>query len=219
MRRTGHDSGEHSGIASRTLQPKDHDVPDIETSFDIDQPPSRVWTLFQDVPEVVTCMPGTVLTGQTGESTFQGRVTVKLGPITAAFEGEATIVEMDHGARVARIEASGIDRQGNNRAKASIVYEIHQRDGGSQVKLHGSIRLTGALAQMGRDGIIQDVANHLTAQFAEHLRSKLALSGQQADSAADVQEPPRAIEGTQLTRMVIAGWIKRMFGLLIGRGG
>ena len=192
-------------------------MPDIEASFDIEQPPGRVWTFFQDVPEVVTCMPGTVLLGRTGEATFQGKVTVKLGPVTAAFEGEAAIVETDHGARTAQIEASGVDRQGNNRAKASIAYEIHERDNGSQVRLHGTIRLTGTLAQMGRGGIIQDVADHLTAQFAVNLRNKLALVGHEAE--ADVQEMPQAIEGTRLTRIVIVAWIKRLFELLIGRGG
>ena len=192
-------------------------MPDIEASFDIDQPAHRVWTFFQDVPEVVTCMPGTELLARTGESTYTGKVTVKLGPVTAAFEGEATITETDHEARLARIEASGIDRHGNNRAKASIAYEIQERDGGSQVRLHGTIRLTGALAQMGRSGIIQDVADHLTAQFAENLRDKLAQRGQEAED--EVQESPQAIEGTPLTRMLIAAWIRRLFGLLIGRSG
>ena len=190
-------------------------MPDIETSFDIDQPPARVWTFFQDVPEVVTCMPGAELLAQTGGSTYTGKVTVKLGPVTAAFEGEATIAGTDHETRNARIEASGIDRRGNNRAKASIAYEIHERDGGSQVRLHGSIRLTGALAQMGRGGIIQDVANHLTAQFAESLRDKLAQRGHEAE--ADVRESPQAIEGTQLTRVVFAAWIKRLLAALLGR--
>ena len=192
-------------------------MPDIETSFDIDQPPGRVWTFFQDVPEVVICMPGAELLAQTGEATYTGKVTVKLGPVTAAFEGEAAIAETDHEARSATIEASGIDRRGNNRAKASIAYEIHERDGGSRVRLHGTIRLTGALAQMGRGGIIQDVANHLTAQFAENLRGKLAQRGQEAEADADVQEPPQAIEGTQLTRVVIAAWIRRLVAALFGR--
>lgn len=193
-------------------------MPDIEASFEIDRPPGRVWSFFQDVPEVVTCMPGTVLLGQSGEATYQGKVTVKLGPVTAAFEGEATIAETDHEARTARIDATGIDRQGNNRAKASIAYEIHERDNGSEVRLHGTIRLTGALAQMGRGGIIQDVANHLTAQFAERLRDKLAVGGQEADAGVDGQEAPQAIAGTQLTRIVAAAWIKRLFGLLFGWG-
>ena len=194
-------------------------MPDVEASFHIDQPPGRVWGFFQDVPEVVTCMPGTVLLGQSGEATYQGKVTVKLGPVTAAFEGEATIAETDHEARTARIEATGIDRQGNNRAKASVAYEIHAQDGGSQVRLHGTIRLTGALAQMGRGGIVQDVANHLTAQFAERLRDKLAQGGHEAGAGVDVQEAPQAIEGTQLTRIVIVAWIRRIVGILLGRTG
>ena len=33
-------------------------MPEIAQSFDIDQPPETVWRFFQDVPRVVTCMPG-----------------------------------------------------------------------------------------------------------------------------------------------------------------
>lgn len=162
-------------------------------------------------------MPGTELLGRTEEATYQGKVTVKLGPVTAAFEGEATIAETDHEARTASIEATGIDRRGGNRAKASVVYEVQEQDGGSLVRLSGAIKLSGALAQIGRSGIVQDVANHLTAQFAERLRDKLALGGQEADAGADGQEPPQAIEGTRLTRIVILAWIRRMIGLLFGR--
>ena len=192
-------------------------LPDIEASFNIDQPPGRVWEFFQDVPEVVTCMPGTELQSQTGEATYRGKVTVKLGPVTAAFEGEATIAETNRQARTAKIEASGVDRRGGNRAKASVTYTIQGQGDGSLVRLSGDIKLSGALAQIGRSGIVQDVANHLTAQFAERLRNKLAHGGQKADAAADGQEPPQAIEGTRLTRIVILAWIKRLLGFLFGR--
>ena len=194
-------------------------MPDIEASFTVDQPAGRVWDFFQDVPEVVTCMPGTELLAQTGESTYKGKVTVKLGPVTAAFEGEATIVEAGHDARIARIEATGIDRRGGNRAKASVTYEIHERNGGSRVSLSGAIKLSGALAQMGRSGIVQDVANHLAAQFSERLREKLARSGQEADAHADAHDSPQVIAGTQLTRVVVVAWIRRLAASLFGRAG
>ena len=192
-------------------------MPDIEASFSIDQPAHRVWDFFQDVPAVVTCMPGTELLAQPGEATYTGKVTVKLGPVTAAFEGEATIVETDHDSRSARIEASGIDRRGGSRAKASIAYEVREQDGGTQVKLHGSIRLSGALAQIGRSGIVQDVANHLTAQFAARLHEKLARGGDEADASACAQDPPRAIAGSQLTRIVAVAWFRRLVAALLGR--
>ena len=192
-------------------------MPDVEASFIIDQPAHRVWDFFQDVPEVVTCMPGTELLAQTRESTYTGKITVKLGPVTAAFEGEATIVETDHDARTTRIEASGVDRRGGNRAKASVTYEVREQDGGTQVRLHGSIKLSGALAQIGRSGIVQDVANHITAQFSERLHEKLARSGEGANAGADPQEPPPAIMGSQLTRIVVLAWFRRLGAALLGR--
>ena len=192
-------------------------MPDVEASFHIDQPANRVWDFFQDVPEVVTCMPGTELLDQTGAATYKGKVTVKLGPVTAAFEGEASIVETDTDTRMARIDAAGVDRRGNNRAKASVTYEVNEDAGGSRVRIHGSIKLTGALAQMGRGGIIQDVANLLTVQFSERLHDKLARSDPEADAAADAQAPPLAIEGARLTRFIIFARIKRLLTSLFGR--
>ena len=192
-------------------------MPDIEASFNIDQPAHRVWEFFQDVPEVVTCMPGMELLAQPGEATYTGKVTVRLGPVTAAFEGEATIVETDHDGRSARIEASGIDRRGGNRAKASVVYEVQEQDGGTQVRLHGSIKLSGALAQIGRSGIVQDVASHLTAQFAARLHEKLARDGDEEDAIAGAQDPPQAIAGSQLTRIVVVAWFRRLVAALLGR--
>jgi len=194
-------------------------VPDVEASFHIDQPASRVWDFFQDVPEVVTCMPGTELLSQEGEATYAGRVTVKLGPVTAAFEGEATIVETDRSARTATIEATGVDRRGSNRATARMAYEIQEHDGGARVRLHGTVKLSGALAQMGRGGIVQDVASHLTAQFSSRLHEKLARHGQEGDVDADAQAPPGAIAGTRVARIVALSWIRRMLASLLGRGG
>ena len=33
-------------------------MPKVTESFEVAQSPGRVWALLQDVPEVVTCMPG-----------------------------------------------------------------------------------------------------------------------------------------------------------------
>lgn len=196
-------------------------MPDIEASFDIDQSVDRVWEFFQDVPEVVTCMPGLELIGQTGDDAYEGKVKIKLGPITAAFQGEATIVDRDALTHSARIEAKGVDRQGGNRASAEVTYEISANENGTRVKLSGDIKLTGALAQMGRSGIIQDVANQLTSQFADHLRAKLAASESETASLPEttpVQPPPPAsISGGSLALGILWSRVKRAFAFLFGR--
>ena len=183
-------------------------MPDIEASFTVDLPAHRVWDFFQDIPEVVACMPGTELLGQTEGATYTGKVTVKLGPVTAAFEGEATIVETDRDSRTARIEATGIDRRGGNRAKASVTYEIHEHGRASHVRLSGAIKLSGALAQIGRSGIVQDVANHLAAQFS----GRVSWCGYGEHSHKAHQRKSRMVEtslsgsGEGLGRAIVRGY-------------
>ena len=63
----------------------------IEHEFTVESPPDKVWEFFQDVPSVADCLPGAELTEDKGGNVYAGSVSVKLGPMTAAFEGEATI--------------------------------------------------------------------------------------------------------------------------------
>ena len=202
-------------------------MPDIEASFDIDQPVNRVWDFFQNIPAVVTCMPGLELVGQTGDASYEGKVKIKLGPINAAFQGEATIVDNSAETHSARIEAKGVDRKGGNRATADVSYQISGHTGGAHVRLFGDIKLTGALAQMGRSGIIQDVANQLTVQFADNLRAKLAARDESAGNtspetaSAPSPQPKEAasISGGSLMLGIFLSRLKRALAFLVGRSG
>jgi carbon monoxide dehydrogenase subunit G len=198
-------------------------VPEVTQSFTIDQPVARVWSFFQDVPQVVTCVPGLELVGQTGAATYQGKVKVKLGPITAAFEGEATIVETDATAHSARIDAKGVDRKGGSRATASLGYALTPAGDGTAVALAGDIKLTGALAQIGRTGIIQDVADQLTEEFAKALRAKLAATAPAETGApapasgSTTAPPPAAVSGGRFLLAILWRRLKRTLRTLSRR--
>ena len=205
-------------------------MPEIEQSFDIDQPPEKVWRFFQDVPCVVTCMPGLEYGGlkadAPGSEIHRGKVRITLGPVSAAFEGEAAILESDDGARSARIEGKGIDKRGGSRASASVVYKIVENGGGSRVQLDADIKLSGALAQMGRTGIVQDVAAQITEQFAASLRAMLAADGDAQTAAVDAElagakapasappppAVPREIRGDALLLKILWRRFKILFG-------
>ena len=62
---------------------------------------------------------------------------------------------------------------------------------------------------MGRGGIVQDVASHLTAQFSERLHEKLTRRGPEGDADTGAQTPPDAIAGTRVARIVVLSWIRR----------
>ena len=200
-------------------------MPEIAQSFEIDQPPETVWQIFQDVPRVVTCMPGLEYSGaaegENGAEVHRGKVRIKLGPVSAAFEGKATILETDEAARSARIDGKGIDKRGGSRASASVLYKIAENGGGSRVEIDADIKLSGALAQMGRTGIVQDVAAQITGQFADSLRATLAAeaastAAPESAGEAETPPPPRAapseIRGDSLILKIIWRRILALFG-------
>ncbi len=206
-------------------------MPKIVQSFDIDQTPEMVWRFFQNVPRVVTCMPGLeyggAKAGDSGGETYHGKVRIRVGPVSAAFEGEATILATDGAARTARIEGKGIDKRGGSRASASVVYRILENGGGSTVQLEADFKLSGALAQMGRTGIVADVAAQIIEQFAQNLRATLAAEASAEETAsmetsgdgdpseaASTAPPPSAaseIRGERILLKILWRRIKALF--------
>ena len=141
----------------------------IANTFTVPRPRDKVWNLFQDVPRVATCIPGTQITEDLGEGKFKGRVEVKLGPITTAFEGDAQHAA-DTSSWSGTILGNGRDRGAGSRAKFSTVYRLAEVPGGTEVIVESDISLAGAVAQHAfehqadRDRQPRQVAPHRLAQ-------------------------------------------------------
>lgn len=134
----------------------------------------RVWQLFDDVPEVVSCMPGAQVTERVDEYTYQAQLTIAVGPIRPKFDIRATI-ERDDAKRQGRIKVHAVDKRGGSQARAEIVYKVSQEDDrdATAVELVQHVTLSGPLAQFGRTGVIEDINAQMTRQFAECLAAKL----------------------------------------------
>ena len=151
----------------------------------------RVWELFDDVPEVVTCMPGAQVTERVDDQTYNAQLTIAVGPIRPKFDVRATI-ERDDATREGRIHVDAVDRRGGSRARAQIVYKLAQDGDVTAVELLQHVTLSGPLAQFGRTGVIEDINAQMTRQFAECLAAKFAaqspaddLAGQPAVTVSD----------------------------------
>lgn len=183
-------------------------MPQISESFDVAQPANRVWAFFQDIPQVVNCLPGLELTGQPADKVYRGRVKIKLGAVASAFEGEATILEADDEQRASRISGKGVDKKGGSRALAEFGYRVAEIESGAQVTIDADIKLTGTLAQMGRTGIVTDVVRELTREFAANLEAKLAatMAGEMAElDAPSKLEEAEALSAGRLLRAFVRG--------------
>jgi carbon monoxide dehydrogenase subunit G len=157
----------------------------IEQRFTVPFQPERVWDFFRDAAAVVRCLPGAELSEAGADGHVAGRFTVKLGPITAAFSGEADL-RYDESARTGEISGGGNDRKTGSRARASAAFALAEEDGGTRVDITVDYTLAGMLAQFGRGGIVRDLAARLTAQFADNLRTALAGEAPAPPAPTDV---------------------------------
>ncbi len=94
--------------------------PQIEfrQSFVIAHPVDEVWGFFGRVEDVAECLPGASLDGGEKDGFVSGKMKVKVGPITAEFNGVAQITR-DEAAHRGAIVGSGRDRRSNSATRGT----------------------------------------------------------------------------------------------------
>jgi uncharacterized protein len=194
----------------------------LEQTFEVAAPLERVWTALLDLERVAPCLPGATITGHDEEGAYHGTFSVKLGPVTAAYNGTITIDEVDEAAHRATLKAKGTDKRGQGGANATIVNSLSAHDGGTRVEAVTDFSITGRLAQFGRGGIMEDVSNRLLRDFATCLSTRLAEepaaaaepaapSAEPAAPSAEEVTPAEPLKGGSLFFSVLWGRIKRLF--------
>ncbi len=179
--------------------------------FIVAAPLERVWALFQDVPEVVECLPGATLTEALGDDRFKGDVAVKLGPVAARFEGVAEHTA-DESARSGVIQGKGTDKKGGSRTQATIGYRLEEAPEGTKVTVDSDITLSGRAAQFGRPGLIREMTGRIIQDFGKNLESKLAEGdAPQEDAGSPPAEaaPRQEVSGFSLLFASLLNMLKR----------
>lgn len=179
----------------------------ISHTFEVGRPPAAVWSFFHDVPAVAQCLPGAELTEDKGDGVYAGKVSVKLGPLNATFEGEATVTR-DEASQRGKVEGKGVDRRGGSRGQVAVEYSLEAAEGGgTRVSIDADVLLSGAAAQFGRTGLINEMSNRLIAEFVACLEGK--LSAETAEAAAEVRAGE--VRGISLFFASLWSWIRRLF--------
>ncbi|MET0723091.1 MAG: 2Fe-2S iron-sulfur cluster-binding protein [Tardiphaga sp.] len=186
----------------------------LEQSFDVPHPPAKVFALFDDIAAVASCLPGASLTGTPTPERVEGAIRVRIGPISAKFDGAARI-ERDAAKLSGRILGVGSDQRSRSTTQGEIRYRVLPLEQGvaTRVELSIGYSLTGMLAQVGRSGLVRDLAARLIAEFAGNLDRRLA--GGTGAAAAPVAE----LNGISLVFGLLRERAAALVRRLTGRGG
>jgi uncharacterized protein len=165
----------------------------IEEVFEIQAHPDRVWSYLTDPRQVVNCLPGAELTSVQDDTTFLGRVKVKVGPISTSYAGKVILTERDDANRVVKMTGEGRESGGAGSAKMTMTSSVvGLANGSSEVRVVADIDVVGRIAQFGR-GMIESVNKQMFKQFTECVRATLAVGSSDAQTAS---ETPRASDPT-----------------------
>ena len=178
----------------------------ISQEFVVSRSPAVVWDFFQDVPSVAQCLPGAELAGQDDDGAYQGKLSAKMGPMTATFEGTATVTP-DHEAKSATIEGKGVDKRGGSRGQVKVAYALAAEDPGTKVTIDADITLSGPAAQFGRTGLINEMSKRLIVDFVACLEAKLEAETAEEAEAVTATE----VKGISLFIAAFWAWLKGLF--------
>jgi carbon monoxide dehydrogenase subunit G len=145
----------------------------ISTRFQLGVPLQAAWAYLLDVKKVAGCVPGATLTQVVDERTYEGKIEIKLGPITVGYRGRVSLENIDEGNHRLQIKAQGVENRGRGGASATATAELSEADGRTNVVMNTDVSISGVVAQFGRSGIMQDVAQRLTERFGSCVDQQL----------------------------------------------
>ena len=178
----------------------------LQQQFTVAHPPEQVFAMFGDIAAIAACLPGASLTAPPRPERVEGAIRVKIGPIAATFLGAAR-VECSASDMSGRIVGIGNDRRSRSSTQGEIRYRLVPIGPGTRVELSIGYTLTGILAQVGRPGLVRDLAARLIAEFAGNLDRR--LSGTSQGEATTVELNGMALVFS-LLRAQVARWVGRL---------
>lgn len=213
----GADRAERTGAAARERPSPEtaasvSSIPDfvpatvLEQQFSVAHPPEQVFALFGDIAAVAACLPGASLTAPPKPERVEGAIRVKIGPIAATFQGAAR-VERNPAEMSGRIVGIGNDRRSRSSTQGEIRYRLVATGQGTRVDLTIGYTLSGVLAQVGRPGLVRDLATRLIAEFSGNLGRRLSGASPREATAAELNGMALIFS---LVRARVASWVGRL---------
>lgn len=165
----------------------------IQNEIEVAAPPDELFDVLADVERVAPLLPGANLEEKRDDDSYAGTVKVKVGPITASYQGTLRFLELDHDAHRAVMAASADEKGGQGNLEAKITASVSGSDSQSLLSLDTDLDVRGKAAQFGR-GALGSVSQRILQQFARNLESEVLSGGEQKEEPPPTEEPARSGE-------------------------
>jgi len=187
-----------------------------EKNLKLNQDPDMIWKCMIDPSFMVKSVPGAELTEQLDERNFKGKISIKIGPVTTKFNGEAEFTKLEESDYELTMEGNGLDTSGKGGANMTMNIKLSTlEEGGTEMQSSMSLSITGRLAQFGARMIVA-VNNKMFDQWATRFTELMNEQTSSKDSEEKSNNQPdngNVAEPTPVKALPLA-WaaIKGLFG-------
>jgi carbon monoxide dehydrogenase subunit G len=187
-----------------------------EKNLKLNQDPDMIWKCMIDPSFMVKSVPGAELTEQLDERNFKGKISIKIGPVTAKFNGEAEFTKLEEADYELTMEGKGLDTSGKGGANMTMNIKLSTlEEGGTEMQSSMSLSITGRLAQFGARMIVA-VNNKMFDQWATSFTELLNEQTSSKDSEEKSNNQPDNVNVAEQTpvKALPLAWaaIKGLFG-------
>jgi len=167
--------------------------------YRIAAPRQRVWEALNDPEVLKACIPGCQSLTSSGDSTLHAVVQMKIGPLSASFEGDVALQDLDPPkAYTLDVSAKG-GAAGFARGTAKVALA---EDGAETVLTYQAEgRVGGKLAQVGQR-LIDAAARKTADDFFEAFAREVAPPAAAPDAEAGARAKPTYIRRTNVRRIL-----------------
>lgn len=194
----------------------------IKQQFEVSSPIKDVWVAFTKPEQLVSCLPGASIDGESSADELALLFKVKLGPIAANFKGVGCVV-FDETEHRGVFNGSAIDHRSSSRVKGAAEFFLTEASAEkTAVTVDVNFSITGSLAQFSRENLVRALADQLTQQFAANLQKVLQATSatvhtpdlKQQDTHIPAHEPapePQSLNMMQLLWGALRQWLRTQF--------
>ncbi len=164
---------------------------EIKGEYRIPAPRQKVWEALNDPEILKQCIPGCDLLEKLSDTEMNGKVTARVGPVSAKFAGKVTLSDMNPPESYT-IMGEG---QGGVAGFAKGGAKVHLAEKGAETVLTytADAQVGGKLAQIG-SRLIQSTARSMADQFFSKFAGVVGAGGG-GEAAAMPQSPPLKAAG------------------------
>ena len=175
--------------------------------FELNADIETVWNVLINPEKVVTCVPGAVLTDTIDENHLKGKVTIKIGPVTAKFNGDVEIEKREISNYELAMTGKGSDISGKGGATMSMWLKLNALETGTEVCCRMTVSITGRIAQFG-GRMIEAVNNKMFEQFISNFTNMMEQgNGDESTSGRTREAEP--VKVASLVGSVIVSELKK----------